>query len=608
MQTSNVLRLDDLRVRREQRLQRALALHRTDAERQRVIEHLSRVTALLGCDRAATVWVDEYGPGYVHAHAVLDLLSDAPRRRFPAEPLRLAWNDGVPGKLDIPDVDRSAPIPLHEAGRSLCAVALGSDGARAWFLIADGMGARVPLDRETSGQLLFHAGECAAVVLHRDLAKDSTRWSQPGERFAGWPILRDIEGREADERASRRIGGRFLVARVLRNLVDDDLAMEPVALAQQLEGVNRELSRVPPDDVERPLWEDVLRALDSTNLGTVSKAAFSLAASVEDQGHVHGARELLILAHRIAVAASSPGEAAESARLIGRLARRRGEWDEAIRWYEGARAMARVGGERTIEAIAIDGLASVVRDKGNLPAARQLLQEGLDVARASGDDFPLAAVHHTLMTVEQRAGRLPQAVAHGWRAVNLHTQEDYRYYVLVSLAGCLVKMGELDAAEDSYAVVAERVKLPDWRFASLENLAYISALRGHRERFEERAWRADESNWREEATVPVHAQMLQYRAKGWEALGEGARARAWYVRARDYAQEHSVNQVYIESETAIARLDENRGAVPDPGPRAHAHDPVAETAPEEPGLSPTELDEIRGGVGAMRRELAPAFA
>jgi hypothetical protein len=142
----------------------------------------------------------------------------------------------------------------------------------------------------------------------------------------------------------------------------------------------------------------------------------------------------------------------------------------------------------------VDGLASAVRDKGNLPAARALLHEGLQVARESGDDYPLASMHHTLMTVEQRAGRLPQAVAHGWRAVNLHRQEESRYYVMVSLAGCLVKLGELDAAEDSYAVVAERVKLADWRFAALENLAYIAALRGHRETFEVRAWRADEAD------------------------------------------------------------------------------------------------------------------
>jgi tetratricopeptide (TPR) repeat protein len=589
-------------------LQRALALHRTDLERYRVLEHLAGVMGLLACDRAAAVWVDEYGPGHVHAHAVLDVLSDVPRRRFPSEPLRLAWNDGVPGKLDLPDVDRGNTIPLHEGGRSLCAVALGSDGSRAWFLVADGMAARLPLDRETSGRLMFHAGECAAVVLHRDLVRDAARWAQPRERFAGWPVLRDIEGRESDDAASRRIGGRFLVARILRSLVDDDLVMEPLALAQQLEGVGRELSRIPLDDPERPLWDDLLRALDRNDLRALSAAALALAKRVEEQGHVHGAREMFTLANRIAVASSAAPEAVESARLLGRLYRRQGEWDEAIRWYEGARAAARVEGDRATEAIVLDGLASAIRDKGNLPAARALLHEGLQVANESGDDYPVASMHHSLMTVEQRAGRLQHAVAHGWRAVNLHRQEESRYYVLVSLAGCLVKMGELDAAEDSYAVVAERVKLPDWRFASLENLAHISALRGHRETFEERAWRADEANWREEASVAVHAQILQYRAMSWGALGETERARAWFVRARDYAQEHGINQVYFEVESAIAEMDQNERAAPDRASRVSTRQTQAEAAPTEPGLSQTELDEIRGGIGAMRRELAPAFA
>ena len=587
-------------MRREQRLLRTLALHRTDSERLQVVSHLAGVAALLGCDRAAAVWVDEYGPGLVHVHAVLDLVSDTPRRRFPVEPLRLAWNDGVPGKLDVPDVDRSGPIPLHEAGRSLCAVALGSDGSRAWFLVADGLAARVPLDRDTSGQLMFLAGECAAVLLHRDLSADSIPRGRPRERFAGWPVLRDIEGREADEAASRRIGGRFLVARTLRSLVDDDLVFDPSALAQQLEGVGRELSRIPLDDGERPFWDHVLHALDRNDLRALAASALALGERVHEDGHVHGARELFMLAHRIAVAASAVQEAAVSARLVGRWFRLRGEWDEAIHWYEAARAIARVDGHRSIEVVAIDGLANAVRAKGNLPAARELFQEGLDIAREAGDDYPLGLMHHGLMGVEQRAGRLPQAVAHGWRAVNLQRDEESRCHVLVSLALCLKTMGELDAAEDSYTIVAERVKLPDWRFAALENLAHIAALRGERATFEERAWRADEAQWREGASVPVHAQILQYRAMSWAALGERARARAWFVRALDYSQEYEVNQVFFEVEAAIAQLDlelrDNRAA---PTGRT-----VFDPTPEEPQWA-AELVEVRGGVGAMRRSLAP---
>ncbi len=51
-------------------------------------------------------------------------------------------------------------------------------------------------------------------------------------------------------------------------------------------------------------------------------------------------KHLLVVVGYLSLAASSAGEAAESARLLGRLHRRQGEWDEAIRWYEGARAAA----------------------------------------------------------------------------------------------------------------------------------------------------------------------------------------------------------------------------------------------------------------------------
>ena len=561
------------------------------------MEHLAAVARLLGSDRAAAVWIDEYGPGLVHPHVVLDLISDTPRRRFAAEPLRMAWNDGVPGKLDIPDLDRSGPIPIHDAARSLCAVALGSDGTKAWFLVADGLNTRLPLDRETAGRLMFVAGECAGVLLHRDLPAGSG--GRPRQRFAGWPVLRDIEGREEDEATNRRIGGRFLVARQLRAVYDDDFAVDPAALAQQLDAVGRELTRIPQDDLERPLWDDVLRGLDAGDWRSLAAATLALASHVEGQGHLHGARELYALANGIAAAAGAPTEAMESARFLGRLLRRKGEWDEAVRWYEGARAAARVEGDRTTEAVVLDGWASTVVDKGNLPSARALLHEGLTAANESGSDWAVASIHHTLMRVERLSRRLPQAVAHGWRAVTLFPQEDNRYAALVSLAACFVEMGELDAAEDSYMIVLERVDRPDQRFAAFEMLAHISALRGDRAEFEQRLERVEHAGWRERASTPVHAQILRDRGLSWKALGDREAARVWLTRGRDYAQEHGVNQVYFECDQAISEL-ENARATPVSAPFD-----ATEVASADPMFASADLAEIRDGVGALRRELAP---
>ena len=376
--------------------------------------------------------------------------------------------------------------------------------------------------------------------------------------------------------------------------------MEPAALAQQLEGVRREFSRLARQDQERPLWDEVLRSLEQGDWRALASSTLALGKTVDDQGHRHGAREFYALSHAVAVAVVATSEAVESARLIGRLHRLQGEWDEAIRWYEGARAAARGEGDHATEAIVIDGLASAMRDRGNLPAAREVLHEGLQVAKESGDDYSVASIHHSLMTIEQRAGRLPRAVAYGWSALNLHREEESRCYVLVSLAGCFLKMGELDAAEDSYALVAERVEKLDWRYAALETLAHVSALRGHRDLFDERVARADGTEWKTGASVPVHAQILQFRAMSWKALGDLVQARAWLERARDYVQEHEVNQVLFEVEALLAGLDNDEAA-------STAGVTAAEAASTEPGLPAAEMEEIRGGVGAMRRALAPTF-
>jgi hypothetical protein len=243
-------------------------------------------------------------------------------------------------------------------------------------------------------------------------------------------------------------------------------------------------------------------------------------------------------------------------------------------------------------------MASAVRDRGNLPRARALLHEGLTAAQESGDDSALGSVHDTLMTVEMLSGRLPHAAAHGWRAVNL-LQEEERYNALVSLAGCFFGMDELEAAEDSYAIVLQRGVRPDNRCIALEMFAHIAAVRGDRRQFEERVECHDLSEWRGLTNPRIYAHTLQYRGLSWRALGDLTAARAWLERARDYAQEHGVNQVFFDCETSLAEL-ESTGATP-----AHASFDAAEAAPGDPGPAPAELAAIRIGVGALRRELAP---
>ena len=55
MPTSNILRLDDYRDKRDQRVRLAASLYGADIGRSALLRHLADLAALMGADRAATV-------------------------------------------------------------------------------------------------------------------------------------------------------------------------------------------------------------------------------------------------------------------------------------------------------------------------------------------------------------------------------------------------------------------------------------------------------------------------------------------------------------------------------------------------------------------------
>jgi len=161
MSVANVLKLDEYRDRRVQRLSRGRALLGRDPYRRVLYDHLAEVARLTGADRAAAVWIDEGGPDLVHPHVVVDLLSDRPRRIFSADPLRRAWDLGIPGAWEGgSSADGTLPV-------GVVAIALGSDGARGWFLVCDSVVRRPRLDSARRERLMFLAGECSALLTSR---------------------------------------------------------------------------------------------------------------------------------------------------------------------------------------------------------------------------------------------------------------------------------------------------------------------------------------------------------------------------------------------------------------------------------------------------------
>ena len=587
MPNSTVLKLDDYRERRDLRLRLATSLHRADPGRAELMEHIARLAFLVNADRVATVWVDEYGPGLVHPHVVLDLLNDRPRRTFSIEPLRRAWENGVPG------VQESGGWSKADGSPWTLAVALGSDGSRSWFLVADSVTPRPAIGSALRDLVMFVAGECSAVVLHRDLdtalARAGTDGRQGRPRFAGWPILQDIEGREHDERVGRRVAIRFIVARLPRLLVEDDMAIPLDRLRLQAQRARDEieakLEGVEPD-AETQLWSEVLDAFQSGDLEALGAALLELGGTVEGHLHLHGATELYALAYEMFAASGMVTAAVEAARFAGRAQRRLARWDEAHRWYGLARDVAKTASLEHKVAVVLDGVANIHRDRGNHPAARETLREALAYAERSGNRTAVGRIHHGFLALEHVAGNLGEAIAHGWEAIRTYPDSQDQVEGLASLAGALIDAGELQAAEDAWSIVGLLSGQEYYQIFSAEALAYVAALQGRRTEWAHRAGASDARGW-ESGPEVAKAEVLLMRAQSHAALGHDAEARRWVERCVAYAEKKGFGRTVFDAEAVLKSLETSE--------REQAWEAPTAAVP------PTTLD-LRLGLQQMRRE------
>jgi tetratricopeptide (TPR) repeat protein len=440
-------------------------------------------------------------------------------------------------------------------------VALGSDGSRSWFLVADAVSPWGGLGGEVRDRLMFLAGECSAVVLHRDLdamaSAEADESAQGRPRFAGWHILQDIEGREGDEDESRRIAMRFVVARLPRLLLEDDLAIPTDRLRQQAQRAREEVGRDAETlDVghEAVLWEEVLDAFQDADLERLGKALLSLAGVVESRAHLHGAADLYRTAYEIFAATGQIALAVDAARFTGRSLRRLASWDDAARWYGIAREVAVAASLGGKVAMVLDGMANIHRERGNLPGARTVLLEALAFAQESGDSDALGAVFHGLAGTEHLSGKLQEAVGWGWKAVETYQLSGERVMALATLGGILIDLGDLDAADDAWACTRDLTTNDYYRIYALDALGHICALRGDGAGFARWAEAADAMGW-ESGPLPAKVEILHYRGLSCLALGDLARARRYLERAVAFAEEHGFGRTLFAAEAALAGLD-----------------------------------------------------
>jgi len=308
----------------------------------------------------------------------------------------------------------------------------------------------------------------------------------------------------------------------------------------------------------------------------------------ESEGHIHGALELYRCAYDAAAVVMHAGAAVDAARFQGRVERRFARWDDSLRAYGVACDVAVAAELWGMAAEATVGVASVRREMGNLPAARREYQGALEFAERSANPNTVAAVHHTILSVEHVAGNLDMALEHGWMAVAGYTEERRRMRCVAGLAGALLDYGDRVASEDAWTIVAERSDETYYRIYARDALAYLAALRGSLAEFQRQAALCDALGW-EAGPLSAKAEILFYRGKSFRALGLEDTAERWLEQAVAFAEEHGFNRTMFEAEAELRALRTSQAASPAP----------AETTPAAPL-------EVREGLREMRRELAGA--
>jgi tetratricopeptide (TPR) repeat protein len=451
---------------------------------------------------------------------------------------------------------------------------------------------------------MFLAGEVAALILHRDLglrsravmddakgfgAADSGSFH---ERFAGWPVLKDLEGRSHGDPAVSRIRTRFLVARIVRSLVEDELVVDPDTLHRQVDRVRREFDDADGETPEKELWERVLQTTATSEWEELNACLLDWGKVIAGAGHLHGAGEVFRLAFGLARLLGSSHPALDSARYLGKILRTRAQWEEALAWYGVAQGIAEDLEDPGKMAVVLDGLGNTFRDRGNLPKARETLLEVLAIGRATGDRYATAVGHHDLMTVEKLSGDLISAIQHGWQAVQNYDSQEGSLRALFDLSGVLRESGEFQAARDGYSVVADRVAGFEYRVLALDALALIAALEGDVPTYRSIRDRMEAVGWRDLSPV-YQGQALYYRGVSSRALGWVEEGRKWFENALEYAEAHELNKLIFDVEKALSESSE----VPEiPTPPLGA----------EPEPFGEKIRGVRSGLSELRRAEANA--
>jgi hypothetical protein len=386
---------------------------------------------------------------------------------------------------------------------------------------------------------------------------------------------------------SKQMTAGLVVLRMLDNACLDGrsgVRLAALSLRPVREAVEALRESDPARAILMKIVEHVGASTASLETGAVCELLLEYGKSLQRDGRFTLAMDVFENAARLAPDPES-SVAIDAHIMNGWASRLAGKKDASLEAYGRAVNSAARSGDLARALQAEVGIANTYLTTGDLGAAEEVLDAVIKEAREENFANVVGLALHSRATVAHLRRDFPLAVELAFAALQQATDTDSRDLLLTDIAAGFAELGLRDAARDALLIASVTSQSPVVQASTTINLLELAGLDGMEEAFD--SYAASLATKRLDARN--HAYYLLYLGQGQSRLGRGAAAAESLERAKVFAAENKIEQIWFEAESELTKLTKFRAA----GSRPEiAKQPSAEI-PESTLRIAGELTEMR---------------
>jgi tetratricopeptide (TPR) repeat protein len=348
----------------------------------------------------------------------------------------------------------------------------------------------------------------------------------------------------------------YAALQLFESWMDDSLGASPPSMLE-MRRVRRYIEAVPEPLPERRCLSMLVERIEATS----DAAAEALRGLRVDAGRVLAAYAKLLQydaywglsadVHRTIIGFAQRVNDLEllldSMLMLGFSLRMQGRLDEASEAYAGLRVAATSANDERYRLESDLSDAKVAVDRGNFPAARELLDRTIADARRAECWVIVGKGLTDRARIAAMQGEYELSLACSYEALERSRDSFDRERILGNIALTFGQMGLRDAARDAGLLVAATAQDRTARLTAIVNLMELAHQDGRELVFEQ--YRRELA--REELTPYLEAVYLEASAEGFRAFGRSAEATKAIERMLELSERHGLHEFVMKAETML---------------------------------------------------------